>query len=44
MSIHTVNYTWYTYTLGSPVGIQIPTHWILIGRTITNPPHVVTQL
>jgi hypothetical protein len=37
LSIHTVNY------IGSPVEIQIPTRWSLIGRTITNPPHVVAQ-
>lgn len=33
----------YTYTLGSPVEIQIPARWSLIGRTITNPQHVVVQ-
>ena len=31
------------YTLGSPLEIQIPTPWSLIGRTITNPTHVVAQ-
>lgn len=33
----------YMYTLVSRLEIQIPTRWILIGRTITNPTHVVAQ-
>jgi hypothetical protein len=30
------------YTQRSPAGIQIPTHWNLIGRSMTAPPPVLT--